>query len=104
MAHEVAHQRCFNHAGREAAAVCLSCRRYYCRECVTEHQGRVTCATCLAAMTETKNKGSSIVGSLARMGALVFSVLFLWFFFYMVGEGLMALPTSFHEGTMWQED
>ena len=39
--------RCFNHADRMAAARCLTCQRSYCRECVTEHDGRLTCAACL---------------------------------------------------------
>jgi hypothetical protein len=29
-------------------------------------------------------------------------VLAAWFFFYLIGEALLALPTSFHEGTLWQ--
>src|SRR5580658_7631208 len=30
-------QRCFNHDLREAVAQCPSCKRFFCRECVTEH-------------------------------------------------------------------
>ena len=25
-----------------------------------------------------------------------------WFFFHLLGEILLALPSSFHEGTLWQ--
>ena len=41
------HQRCFHHSHREAVARCPECRQFYCRECVTEHDYRVICATCL---------------------------------------------------------
>ena len=38
---------CFNHTDRFAAARCLDCSRSYCRECVTEHDGRLVCVACL---------------------------------------------------------
>jgi uncharacterized protein with HEPN domain len=25
-----------------------------------------------------------------------------WFFFFIIGESLVRLPNSFHEGTLWQ--
>jgi hypothetical protein len=40
-------QRCFNHGMREAAARCPECGRFYCRECITEHDDRVLCSACL---------------------------------------------------------
>ena len=35
------HRRCLHHPAREAVALCPECRRFYCRECVTEHAGRM---------------------------------------------------------------
>jgi hypothetical protein len=29
-------------------------------------------------------------------------LLVAWFFFYLIGESLLALPTTFHEGSLWQ--
>jgi hypothetical protein len=26
----------------------------------------------------------------------------LWMFFFYLGQALLSLPTSFHEGTLWQ--
>jgi len=46
---DLARQQCFHHAGREASVRCPSCRRDYCRECVTEHEDRYLCSTCLRA-------------------------------------------------------
>lgn len=98
----LAHQRCFNHAGREAAARCPECGRDYCRECVTEHEGRLTCAACLqkkAQVPQVKRRGFSRVWQVARCAA---SVVLLWFVFYLIGERLASLPDSFHQGTLWQ--
>ena len=45
------HQRCFNHAGREAVARCPECGQFFCRECITEHEDRVLCSACLKKLT-----------------------------------------------------
>jgi hypothetical protein len=44
---DLARQQCFNHPGREAIVRCPSCRRDFCRECVTEHDDRYLCSACL---------------------------------------------------------
>jgi hypothetical protein len=36
---------------------------------------------------------------LARAGV---GLLLAWFFFYVLGENLLRLPSAFHEGTVWQ--
>jgi len=33
---------------------------------------------------------------------MLLGVVLVWFFFYLIGEGLLSLPTSFHEGTLWE--
>lgn len=100
----LAQQRCFNHARREAAARCPECERYFCRECVTEHEDRVLCASCLTRLVGGgKARGARLPG-LVRMAAACAAFLVLWFFFYTMGQGLLALPSSFHEGTLWQPD
>lgn len=50
---ELRQQRCFRHDQREASGRCPSCRRYYCRECITEHDHRLLCVTCLAQLSAT---------------------------------------------------
>ena len=49
-------QRCSNHALREAAVQCPSCKRFFCRECVTEHAGRMICVNCVAAVRPRENR------------------------------------------------
>lgn len=97
------HQRCFNHSLREAAARCLECGRFFCRECVTEHDDRVICATCLRKLAKppfTQRTGFLAASRTAQVLAGVFTV---WLFFYLLGTLLVSLPSSFHEGTLWKE-
>jgi hypothetical protein len=102
MALDLAHQRCFNHARREAAARCPECGRYYCRECVTEHEDRVVCAPCLARLTGEERGRGSRWGLVFRAAECLASLVMLWVLFYVLGEGLLALPSSFHDGAIWQ--
>ncbi len=97
----LAHQRCFNHAQREAVARCPECRRDYCRECVTEHDERLLCAACLRASVPARSLPRRSLARLLRAGQLALGVIAAWFFFYLVGEALVALPTTFHEGALW---
>lgn len=99
----LAQQRCLNHAGREAVARCPGCRRFFCRECVAEHDGRILCASCLAGLVKPiAPRTRRFPGVLAFLQCLL-AVGLAWFFFFLIGKGLLAIPTSFHEGTMWEE-
>ena len=98
----IAHERCFNHAGREAAARCPECGRLFCRECVSEHAGRVICATCLrdiAASTPAKRRA----GIPPRILAVFLGILILWSSFFLLGKSLLSIPSAFHDITVWKE-
>ena len=100
----LAQERCFHHGGREAVARCPECRRYYCRECIAEHEGRVVCSACLARISEhsgTKRRGGQYVLSAA---GLAVAVVLLWSVFYSAGSILLALPDEFHSGELWKQD
>ncbi|MCE5277950.1 MAG: rhomboid family protein [Planctomycetaceae bacterium] len=92
------HQRCFHHASREAAARCPQCRRFFCRECVTEHDGRVICAACLAAMMNPPRRGSGLLAGAAATLLAMMSLLIAWMFFHYLGAVLQRLPDTFHGG------
>src|SRR2546423_7111165 len=96
------HQRCFNHATREAVARCPSCGNTFCRECITEHEDRVICAACLRKLSRVPLLQRRGLAGIIRIGQCGLGLLLAWFFFYLIGEALMALPASFHEGTLWQ--
>src|SRR5215831_12556086 len=97
---DLSSQRCFNHHGREAVARCTSCAQYYCRECIAEHEDRILCAACLKKVVGVRFTKRSGYVRLVRVGQCLLGLLVAWFFFYLVGESLLALPTSFHEGNL----
>jgi len=98
----LADQKCFNHGEREAVGRCPECRNFYCRECITEHEGRIVCASCLGELASKKRK-SSLRFTLTRPALVVVSCLFLWSIFFLFGRALLLLPDEFHEGTVWQD-
>ena len=98
---DLTRKRCFNHSSREAAARCLTCGRFFCRECVTEHAGRVNCALCLGELNGEPTGRSGGLRRLRRWAACGAGVVVAWTIFYLLGKALLTIPTSFHEGTMW---
>lgn len=98
----LSHQRCFHHASREAAARCPECRQFYCRECITEHDDRVICAACLKKLARAPfTQRSGFVG-VVRAVQLTFGLTVLVVFFYLLGQSLLSVPDSFHDGTVWK--
>ena len=98
---DLSQKRCFHHARREAAAVCLSCGRYFCRECITEHEGKVVCANCLSADASPDIKKQRFL-MIRHAFLFLLSLFFLWFLFFYLGRFLFSLPDAFHEGTFWK--
>ncbi len=98
----LANQRCFNHANREAVARCPECRRFFCRECITEHEDRVLCASCIAKTTKRMKIPRSTLAGIAALFQIITALVVLWICFVMIGQGLLGLPSSFHEGEVWQ--
>lgn len=97
------HQRCFNHALREAVARCPECTHYYCRECITEHEGRVICASCLGKIARpplTERAGFVYV---VRSMQLLVGIATACLFFYFVGRALLSIDSSVHEGSIWKK-
>lgn len=97
-------QRCVYHPVREAVARCPGCSRFFCRECISEHGDRVLCTNCLAraAQVETGRR-RSFFGPAVRAVLVCLGVLLAWWFFDLLGQGLMKLPASVHEGTVWKK-
>ncbi|MBN1672113.1 MAG: rhomboid family protein [Kiritimatiellae bacterium] len=100
---DIARQRCFNHLQREAVARCPECRRFFCRECVTEHQDRVLCAGCLARLTRKQEQRRRALRSVFAGLRAAGGFFLLWFLFYCAGRALLRSPSEFHEGTLWPQ-
>ena len=96
------HQRCLNHARREAVARCPACLQFFCRECVTEHDDRVICAACLKQLVRVPLLQRPGFAGTLRAAQGLLGLMTAWFFFYLIGAALLSLPTPFHEGTLWQ--
>jgi hypothetical protein len=94
---------CFHHPGREAVVRCPECGRFFCRECVTEHDHRMLCSGCLHTLNGRRpsaRRRSGYFLALSLQGLLGF--ILLWGAFYLVGRMLLVVPDSFHEGTIWE--
>jgi len=90
----LAQQKCFEHAAREASSQCLQCKRYFCRECVVEHEGRIQCTACLKALAAKPARKPVPTAMLyATLGFLL-----TWGLFYGLGRLLLLLPSAFHGG------
>lgn len=100
---KLSEQKCRRHALREAAAQCPECKHFFCRECVTEHDGRLICSDCLLRLTEPPRKGPPLLKWLGRVAWGMAGFLFMWFCFYGLGQLLLSLPSAFHEGTYWTD-
>ncbi|HLK67830.1 MAG TPA: hypothetical protein VKU19_30570 [Bryobacteraceae bacterium] len=96
------HQRCWNHEAREAVCRCPECQRSYCRECVTEHSGRLLCASCLKAQSQTSRKRSGRLRRMLPAGMLVAGILLAWLVFFGAGA-VFNLFASRMEQTSWQD-
>ena len=90
-------ERCRNHPAREAVARCPPCQRFYCRECVTEHDDRLVCAACLeklGASSARRRSGRRVLAA-AVEGLLGLALAFG--LFYTAGRFLAEIPTTFNE-------
>jgi hypothetical protein len=96
----ISERRCFNHARREAVARCPACGNFFCRECITEHEGRMTCARCLLE-DQAPRRSRRFLSVVLRGFQLLAGVLVLWLAFFLMGRGLLKIPSSFHDGTFW---
>ncbi len=96
-------QRCLHHGEREAIARCPECGSFFCRECITEHDERIICASCLAKLT----RPAAVKTPRFRLAALhpwiaTFSgIVVAWLCFYFVGRTLVAIPSDFHASSLW---
>lgn len=94
--------QCFHHSDRESVARCPACRRSYCRECITEHEGRVLCARCLQQQLAPAETPMRSLAWLVRPLAIAWGLLATWMVFYTLGWILLRTPSDVHEGTRWQ--
>jgi hypothetical protein len=94
MPESVIQQHCWNHPVRGAVGRCPVCHRAFCRECVSEHESRLLCATCIKAAV-----ASSARARVRRTGPVLFaaiafaSMLLAWATFFSLGQIIMESVT-----------
>jgi len=94
-------QRCLNHPRREAAARCPECGRFYCRECITEHDDRVLCASCLAKLALKRTTQREWWGWVPKLGLALIALITVFLAFLMLGNLLLSIPSQFHSKGGW---
>jgi len=88
--------RCMLHGSREAAGRCTGCKKHFCRECLLEIDGKLTCSKCLHVEEEKATSRFSLAKILS--GANLFlGILALWLIFYFVGRTLLNISDLFHQ-------
>lgn len=92
-------QRCFHHALREAVAQCPSCKRFFCRECVIEHDGRMICVSCVQALARQAQQPKQGARAWWAIAALA-GILIAWLSFYYLGLALARIPSEFHGASL----
>jgi len=94
-------QRCWNHEGREAVCRCPECGRSFCRECVSEHQARLLCASCLARVAQGAVRKRNPLRRLAAPAMLLAGLLLAWMVLFGTGESMLLLVER-AEQNQWQ--
>jgi len=99
---DISRQRCHNHPGREAVALCTACGRSFCRECVAEHDDRMFCASCIEKLLRPSSSMRISFSDIFAGAQSLLGIVITWLVFYYLGQMLLSLPSSFHDGTLWQ--
>jgi hypothetical protein len=97
MTPSLSRQRCSTHPQREAVSRCPACKRFYCRECVTEHQGRLLCVQCLSTIAAPASAPPGTRWVLWSAAALL-GLFAAFVLFYTAGYVLQQLPPAWSAG------
>jgi len=90
---------CLQHPGRESVARCPECRESFCRECITEHAGRVICAPCLRRLLVVRLPVKRRWLGWRPPVEVAAGWFVAWLLFYSLGWVLLQIPAEWHEGT-----
>ena len=102
--HSIQDTHCLMHPDREAVALCLSCGHYFCRECITEHKGRVLCTMCLAKETGAAARKRRFPHLIRAGLAILVGLIVCYMLFYSLGSALSVIPDTFHQGIRIEKD
>ncbi len=99
------HQRCRNHEWREAVCRCPSCGNSFCRECVSEHEFRLLCASCIHALAQARRSEHAKKRIMPRwipaIAMTVAGVLLAALIFFSAGETILTIAVRAEQAS-WQ--
>ncbi len=90
-------QRCVHHPQREASARCPECGRFYCRECITEHDDRVLCAACVARLSLKQTAKRKRWNWLPRLALAMLAFTLVFLIFLLLGNFLLSVPSPSYQ-------
>jgi hypothetical protein len=93
------HQRCWNHESREAVCRCPECGRSFCRECVTEHDARLLCASCLLAGARKLPARKPGVRRMVPAVMLVAGIVLAWLVFFGAGAAFNLFASRLEQSS-----
>jgi len=88
---ELSNIRCQNHIEREAAAICMKCQNYFCKECITEYDDKMLCKNCIDDLLKKNKTTHRKKINLKQFFAIITTTLFLWIIFYSSGKFLISI-------------
>jgi hypothetical protein len=86
------HARCLFHPLREAAARCPHCGGTFCRECVTDEEGKLACPPCLRRMARPPAPRASLTRRLRQVLAGLTALAALMALFFALLRWRMNTP------------
>ncbi len=86
------HARCLFHPPREAAARCPHCGGTFCRECVTDEEGKLACPPCLRRMARPPAPRASLTHRLRQVLAGLTALAALMALFFALMRWRMNTP------------
>ena len=78
------HARCLLHPLREAAARCPHCGGTFCRECVTDEEGKLACPPCLRRMARSPEEKPSVTRRFRQTVSGFMALVALWALFFAI--------------------
>ena len=82
-------QRCWNHAEREASCRCPRCLRSFCRECVTEHESLLLCATCLQGVAGKRKSNRRLMRQFLPAAMALVGLMLAWCVYFGLGQAFL---------------
>jgi hypothetical protein len=88
------HARCLFHPLREAAARCPHCGGTFCRECVTDEDGKLACPPCLRRLARPTTAKASATRWFREVGAGLIAIVCLAVLFFTLLRWRMNMPAQ----------